>query len=37
VSILDLLFHTGDEAPSFIWGWREGLKPEGAKETLSAL
>ncbi len=24
VSVLDLLFHTGPEAPWFIWGWREG-------------
>lgn len=23
VSILDLLFHTGDDAPYYIWGWRE--------------
>jgi len=23
VSILDLLFNTGDDAPYFIWGWRE--------------
>lgn len=23
VSILDLLFHTGPDAPYFIWGWRE--------------
>ncbi len=23
VSILDLLFHTGPEAPWYIWGWRE--------------
>lgn len=23
VSILDLLFHTGEEAPRYIWGWRE--------------
>jgi hypothetical protein len=22
VSVLDLLFHTGKEAPSYIWGWR---------------
>ena len=22
VSILDLLFHTGDDAPYYIWGWR---------------
>lgn len=24
VSILDLLFHTGADAPYYIWGWREG-------------
>jgi hypothetical protein len=24
VSILDLLFHAGEESPYFIWGWREG-------------
>ncbi|HEY4582183.1 MAG TPA: WbqC family protein [Lysobacter sp.] len=24
VSILDLLFHTGDDAPHYIWGWRGG-------------
>lgn len=23
VSILDLLFHTGPEAPNYIWGWRK--------------
>lgn len=23
VTVLDLLFHTGPEAPYFIWGWRE--------------
>lgn len=23
VSIIDLLFHTGPDAPHFIWGWRE--------------
>ena len=23
VSILDLLFHTGNDAPYYIWGWRE--------------
>ncbi len=23
VSILDLLFNTGDDAPYYIWGWRE--------------
>ena len=30
VSILDLLFHTGEDAPWYIWGWREetrGRKP----------
>ena len=24
VSILDLLFHTGPDAPEYIWGWRKG-------------
>jgi hypothetical protein len=24
VTILDLLFHTGPDAPFYIWGWREG-------------
>ena len=23
VTVLDLLFHTGPEAPWHIWGWRE--------------
>lgn len=23
VSILDLLFYVGDDAPYYIWGWRE--------------
>ena len=26
VSILDLLFNVGDEAPYYIWGWREDSK-----------
>jgi hypothetical protein len=26
VTILDLLFHTGRDAPYFIWGWREDNK-----------
>ena len=26
VSVLDLLFNTGDEAPWYIWGWREKEK-----------
>ncbi len=25
VSILDLVFHTGPDAPHFIWGWRSGV------------
>jgi hypothetical protein len=25
VTILDLLFHTGPDAPRYIWGWREHL------------
>jgi hypothetical protein len=24
VTVLDLLFHTGQDAPFYIWGWREG-------------
>lgn len=27
VSILDLLFHTGADAPYYIWGWREAGSP----------
>lgn len=27
VSILDLVFQTGEQAPRFIWGWREGAGP----------
>ena len=27
VSILDLLFNTGPDAPWYIWGWREGGAP----------
>lgn len=26
VSILDLLFHTGPDAPWYIWGWRDGSR-----------
>ena len=26
VSIVDLLFNAGPEAPAYIWGWREGAK-----------
>ena len=26
VSILDLLFHTGADAPWYIWGWRDGQR-----------
>jgi len=26
VTIFDLLFHTGPDAPWYIWGWREGQK-----------
>jgi hypothetical protein len=25
VSILDVLFHAGPEAPYYLWGWREGV------------
>jgi hypothetical protein len=28
VSILDLLFHTGPDAPHYIWGWR-GINQRG--------
>jgi hypothetical protein len=28
VSILDLLFHTGPDAPWYIWGWRTSLQKE---------
>jgi hypothetical protein len=24
VSVLDLLFNTGPDAPWYIWGWRQG-------------
>ncbi len=27
VTILDVLFHTGPDAPSYIWGWRAGERP----------
>jgi hypothetical protein len=27
VSILDLLFNTGPDAPGYIWGWRKGDTP----------
>jgi hypothetical protein len=30
VSVLDLLFHVGPEAPHYIWGWREGTSPTAA-------
>ncbi len=29
VTVLDLLVHTGPQAPHYIWGWREGGPPEG--------
>ncbi len=29
VSIIDLLFHCGPDAPYFVWGWREGA-PQSA-------
>lgn len=31
VTILDLLFHVGPDAPYYIWGWRENLR----KQTLA--
>lgn len=27
VSVLDLLFNVGPDAPHYLWGWREGIKP----------
>lgn len=27
VTVLDLLFHVGADAPYYIWGWREGTSP----------
>ena len=27
LTILDLLFHTGPDAPKYIWGWRKGNGP----------
>ncbi len=29
VSVLDLLFNMGDDAPYYIWGWREEIKGGG--------
>lgn len=31
VSVVDLLFNCGSEAPFYIWGWRE-VTPDGAEE-----
>lgn len=31
VTILDLLFHCGPDAPYYIWGWRETMKLEPEK------
>ena len=28
VSVLDLLFNTGPEAPYYIWGWRDEMRNE---------
>ena len=28
VTVLDLLFNVGPDAPWYIWGWREGLRVE---------
>jgi len=28
VSIIDLLFHVGPDAPYYIWGWREDIKEQ---------
>lgn len=37
VTILDLLFHTGESAPQYIWGWRQpGVRPgDGLPMSLS--
>lgn len=37
VSILDLLFHTGHDAPYFIWGWREKKFDERQRTTYGQL
>jgi hypothetical protein len=34
VSILDVLFNCGPEAPHYIWGWREGAQAELELEAL---
>jgi hypothetical protein len=38
VSIMDLLFHTGPDAPYYIWGWRQGIgdsvSPDAYAETV---
>ena len=35
VSIVDLLFHTGPDAPWYIWGWRDGAQtpPEPERQA----
>ena len=33
VSILDLLFNVGPEAPEYIWGWRKAPRSAGATES----
>ena len=30
VSIVDLLFHVGPDAPEYIWGWRAATQPRAA-------
>ncbi len=35
VTILDLLFHCGDEAPYYIWGWREDQTHDSVVTTRS--
>lgn len=33
VSILDLLFNVGHDAPRYIWGWRDGILPPRVQQT----
>jgi hypothetical protein len=35
LTILDLLFHTGPDAPKYIWGWRKGDGPPGGAAAIS--
>jgi hypothetical protein len=34
VTILDLLFHCGPDAPFYIWGWREEARPAEEKHPM---